>query len=262
MNRWASTCRPVMLVLMNRTEISEIAHRRHPLAAPVAAEQAQLLLSWLSPPPGGRAVDLGCGYGVWLLELVEQHSDLNAVGVDVALPTANQQRAQERGLEGRLQWAEADAASWHDGLFDVVLCVGASHAFGGLAGTLAALRRHLRPGGQALLGDTFWEAPPSRTAQQVLRAGPDDFPDLTGVLDSVREYGFEPGYGHISTLQEWDEYEWAWIGSLTHWALREAPDHEERQQALDAAREHRRAWLHGYRGQLGFATLVLHDIQE
>ncbi|MGZ4508677.1 MAG: hypothetical protein ACXVX0_15645, partial [Blastococcus sp.] len=67
----------------------------------------------------------------------------------------------------------------------------------------------------------------------------------------------EPGFGHVSTAAEWDDYEWSWTGSLATWALTEAAD---RAGALEAARTHRRQWLEGYRGQLGFVTLVLHDI--
>jgi hypothetical protein len=36
---------------------------------------------------------------------------------------------------------------------DAVLCIAAGHAFGGLHDTLDAVRRHLRPGGCALLGE-------------------------------------------------------------------------------------------------------------
>jgi hypothetical protein len=31
---------------------------------------------------------------------------------------------------------------------------------------------------------------------------------------------------------------------------------------LQLARDHRRGWLEGYRGQLGFVTVVLHDLAE
>lgn len=76
----------------------------------------------------------------------------------------------------------------------------------------------------------------------------------------VAAAGFEPGYGHLSTTAEWDEYEWCWTGALTGWALTEARD-DDRAAALELARTHRRQWLKGYRGQLGFLTVVLHDLR-
>ena len=245
---------------MDRSEIFDIAHRRHPIAAPVAPERMRDLLGWLSPPAGGRAVDLGCGEGEWLQELLLAQPELTGVGIDHMLPITAAERTAQRGLDDRVRWIEADASTWSDGLFDVVLCVGASHAFDGLEGTLTALRRHLRPGGQALIGDTIWEGTPSEAALTALEASPEDFPDLAGLVRAAREHGFEPSYGHTSTLAEWDDYEFHWTGSLVDWALREAPTTADRDQALTVALEHRDAWLVGWRRQLGFATLVLHDV--
>jgi len=136
----------------------------------------------------------------------------------------------------------------------------ASHAFGDLPTTLAALRRHLRPGGQVLLGDTFWQAPPAPQALSALDAAADDFPNLTGFVHQVHEASFEPGFGHVSTLAEWDDYEWSWTGSLVDWALNDAATDADREHALAAARKHRQQWLGGYRSVLGFATVVLHDL--
>lgn len=169
-----------------------------------------------------------------------------------------QTNAERRGAGGRVTWVNADAATWSGGRYDAVLCVGASHVFGGLTATLAALRAHLWPGGRVLFGDTVWEAPPSPAAQRALEAGPDDFPDLPGFLDRVADHDYEVGYGHISTLEEWDDYEWSWTGSLTAWALGESTREADRLHALEVARSHRSAWLAGYRKQLGFVTVVLH----
>ena len=244
---------------MDRSEIFDIAHRRHPIAAPVARERVRDLLSWLSPPAGGRAVDLGCGEGEWLQELLLAQPELTGVGIDHMLPTTAAERTAQRGLDNRVRWIETDAATWNDGLFDVVLCVGATHAFDGLENTLTALRRHLRPGGQELVGDMIWESSPSEAALTALGVSADAFPDLAGLVETIREHGFEPSYGYNSTLAEWDDYQFSWTGSVVDWALREARTTEDREQALAAAREHRRDWLGGSRGHLGFATLVLHD---
>nr|WP_217631030.1 class I SAM-dependent methyltransferase [Modestobacter sp. DSM 44400] len=212
---------------------------------------------------GSAVLDLGCGHGAWLLEMLTQYPSATGTGVvDISLPADVTASAVRGGLGDRIRWEKADARTWTGGTFDVVMCVGASHAFGGLDGTLEGVRRHLRPGGQVLLGDTIWEVPPSQRAQEVLGAGPDDFPDLAGLLDRARQQGFEPGYGHVSTLEEWNDYEWSWTGSLTAWALQEATSDEDRQQALAVAREHREGWIRGYHGQLGLVTVVLHDVRR
>ncbi len=247
---------------MDRAEISRIAHTDHPIAAPVSPATARRLLARLDPPVVGHVVDLGCGAGAWLLELLQARSDLSAVGVDTALHPEREARAGAVGVADRLSWAEADAASWAGdgpGAHDAVLCVGASHAFGGLDGTLDAIRHHLRPGARALLGDAIWEQPPSAAAQELLGARPEDFPTLTQLVATAHRHGFEVGYAHVSSAEEWDDYEWSWTGSLVAWALDDARTTEEREQALGTARAHRREWIEGYRGELGFVTAVLHD---
>ena len=249
---------------MDRAEISRIAHSDHPIAAPVSVSAARRLLERMDPPASARVVDLGCGAGAWLFELLEGRPDLTAIGVDTALHPDRDMRAGERGVADRLTWVEADAATWFPedrAPLDSVLCIGASHAFGGLPGTLEALRRHLRPGGRALLGETIWERQPSAAAQEALDAGPEDFPTLAQLAPLFAQHGFEVGYAHVSTAEEWDDYEWSWTGSLVAWAERDASSGADREQALDVARTHRRQWIEGYRGELGFVTAVLHDIR-
>jgi SAM-dependent methyltransferase len=245
---------------VDRNLISSLAHRWHPIAAPLSDGSVGTLLHRSGVRPGDRVLDLGCGTGSWLVRLLEQHPGTTALGVDSSPIALDAARAASGGVADRVEWVQADAAAWHGGRFDLVLCVGASHAFGGLSDTLTAVRRHLVPGGRVILGDGVWDVPPSPRALTALEATEDEFTDAAGLLSLAREQGFEPSYGHISTLAEWDEYEWSWTGSLTQWALAEAPGTAEQQQALRTAAEHRTAWLEGYRGELGFVTVVLHDV--
>ena len=245
---------------MDRVEISRIAHTDHPICAPVGEHRLRRLVGALDLPAGGDVLDLGCGQGAWLLAALEAHPEVRGVGLDLALPPDIGAETDRRAVADRVRWVQADASSWSDGLFDAVFCVGASHAFGGLDETLQAVRSHLRPGGQVVLGDSIWERPPSQSAQDALQATPDDFPDLAALVRRAVDAGFEVVAGHVSTLEEWDDYEWSWTGSLTRWALRQPATSPDRAEALAAARSHRDAWLHGYRQELGFVTLVLTDV--
>ncbi|MGY1716152.1 SAM-dependent methyltransferase [Geodermatophilus sp. SYSU D01106] len=246
---------------MDRARLSAIAHRWHPVAAPVSDDALAWLVERAAPTGRGTALDLGCGSGAWLLAMLAARPGLSGVGVDTSGPAldAARDRAALAGMVGRAVFVQADAAGWRGEPADVVLCIGAAHAFGGTAGALEAARRHLRPGGRVLFGDGFWESGPSERALAGLGAEPGELPDLPGLLAEVGRCGFEPGYAHLSTTAEWDEYEWSWTGALTEWALTEAVA-GEREEALDAARTHRRQWLEGYRRELGFLTAVLHDV--
>jgi SAM-dependent methyltransferase len=246
---------------MDRDLISAVAHRWHPIAAPVSTTSVSTLIDRAGIRGGDRVLDLGCGQGAWLVTLLEQHPGATGIGVDRSAAALAVARAAASGdVADRVEWVEADAAAWRGGRFDVVLCVGATHAFGGLAGTLAAMREHLVPGGRVLLGAPTWDAPPSSAALDALDVRADDFTTSSGLIAAARDQEFEPSYGHISTMDEWDEYEWSWTGSLTQWALTGAATSEQRTEALGVAAEHRTAWLDGYRGQLGFTTVILHDV--
>lgn len=276
---------------MRREQISRLAHTDHPIAAPLDDESVRRLLERAVPHPGARLLDLGCGGAEWLLRALTRFPRLRAVGVDLSEEAlAHAAHAARRlGVHDRLVLHRADAADFCSSslssssatssssesssssassasssssssasssrssrLFDLVLCVGATHAFGGLPGALAAARRHLAPGGRVLVGEGFWSGEPSPEAVGMLG----DLADLPATLDRVSAGGWTPVHGHISTREELDAYEWAWTGSLASWAL-DHPGHPDSARALAAADEHRAGWLRGYRDVFGFVCLVL-----
>lgn len=240
---------------MERDRISRLAHIDHPIAAPLDDGAVGEVLRYALPVAGSELLDLGCGGAEWLIRALEYDSAGNAVGVDLSEPalTHAREEALRRGVAGRLLLQQEDAADfWSSQSFDVVLSVGATHAFGGLAKTLAAARKYLAPGGRIVIGDGFWAAPPSEWAIENIGT----FDDLAGVVGSVVADGWTPVHAHVSTRAELDAYEWSWTGSLASWALdrRGTVDGEE---ALAESQEHLDGWLRGYRDSFGFVTLVL-----
>jgi SAM-dependent methyltransferase len=244
---------------VDRQRLSSIAHSHHPIAAPVLGVNVNRLLRRADRRPAARILDLGCGEAAWALQALAHYPDGHADGVDIdrhALERAAT-AATERGLADRLTLHERDARSYvPDGDYDLVLCVGATHAFGGFAETLELAGRHAHPDGVLMVGECFWETPPTTAALTALGAKPDDYTGLAELVETAARAGWTPIYAHISDLAEWDNYEWSWTGSLTEWAL-DNPGHPDAAAALALAREHRDQWLRGYRKVLGFATLVL-----
>ena len=240
---------------VNRERISRLAHADHPIAAPLDDDSVRRLLEHGIRPDAERVLDLGCGGGEWLLRALATHPNLRAEGVDIceaALAHARE-AAITMGVDKRLTLHHHDAAGFTSShTYDLVLSVGATHALGGLLPTLAAVRRHLAPGGCALIGDGFWEREPSQEAVEMLG----DFADLATTMERVVADGWTPLHGHVSTRQELDDYEWAWTGSLARWALDHRADPDS-SHALAAATTHRSEWLRVYRGTWGFICFVL-----
>ncbi|WP_049658712.1 cyclopropane-fatty-acyl-phospholipid synthase family protein [Kitasatospora sp. MY 5-36] len=245
---------------MDRQQISRLAHAHHPIAAPLAdGSVARLLDRAMAGTEQGRALDLGCGEGAWLLRALAAGPGWRAVGVDLdaAALTRARESAAALGVARRIGLHHLDAREFTaEEPFDLVLCVGATHAFGGLLPTLAAARELLAPGGRLLVGEGFWQREPSGAALDGLGAAREDFADLATTTERVLAEGWTPVFGLVSTEQEWDEYEFAWTGSLAEWAL-DHPDHPDAAAAREAADRHRTGWLHGYRGTLGFVTYLL-----
>lgn len=149
---------------MNRERLSALAHTRHPIAAPISDDEVRRLLHLSVPREDAMVLDLGCGGAEWLIRALAAYPKLRAVGVDTSEFALSRARATAaaQGVADRLTLQQQSATEFPaTAEFDTVLSVGSTHAFGGLAATLAALRAHVRPSGRALLGDGYWEAEPS-----------------------------------------------------------------------------------------------------
>lgn len=196
------------------------------------------------------------------MQALAHYPDGYADGVDIS-PYALERAATaaaERGLDDRLSLHERDARTYApDGDYDLVLCVGSTHVFGGFAPTLEAAGRHVNADGILLVGEGFWQVPPTPEALAALGASAGDHTDLASLVEVAERAGWAPVYAHVSDPAEWDNYEWSWIGSLTEWAI-DNPGHPDAADARTLAREHRDQWLRGYRNVLGFVTMVLRRI--
>ncbi|MFB7508545.1 SAM-dependent methyltransferase [Streptomyces broussonetiae] len=240
---------------MDHDLISRLAHADHPIAAPVSDDSVHRLLRRGIHRADARLLDLGCGTAEWLVRALSAYPGVRADGVDLsegALARAGE-RAAQLAVQDRLTLHRKDAAVFRSAhSYDLVLSVGATHAFGGLLPTLAAVRPLLAPGGRVLVGEGIWEREPSQEAIKMLG----EFADLRTTVDRVAADGWTPVHGHVSTRQELDDYEWSWTGSLASWAL-DHPDDPDAEEALSTAAEHRDEWLRVYRDAFGFACLVL-----
>ncbi|WP_215780062.1 class I SAM-dependent methyltransferase [Paludibacterium sp. B53371] len=105
-------------------------------------------------PPGGLALDLGCGAGHLTFALAAQFERVWALDPSPAMLQTVQEEASRRGL-GQVETIEgvAHCLPFADGQFDLVASRYSAHHWGDVAGALAEVHRVLRPGGSWLLID-------------------------------------------------------------------------------------------------------------
>jgi hypothetical protein len=111
------------------------------------------------------------------------------------------------------------------------------------------------PGSVAVVGDGFWQRTPDPSTLTALDATSEEFPSYAGLVHTVETHGWAPVHVHVSSLQEWDDYEWAWVSTLRRWA-RQNPTDPDAPDGLAFAEQHQRMWLDGYRETLGFAVVL------
>ncbi len=119
----------------------------------------------LAPAPGERILDVGCGPGFYVAELLDAVGpEGSVVGVD---GSSSSLAVAARRCEGRANVAfhEADATSLPvaDAEFDAALSVQVLEYVPDVAAVLREIHRVLRPGGRVLVWDVDWSTVSMRT---------------------------------------------------------------------------------------------------
>jgi hypothetical protein len=133
-----------------------------------------------------------------------------------------------------------------------------AHISPGHSDNVSALRRLVSPGGRVLLGEGFWEHPPSSGEIAAMWPGTTagEYRNLAGLVGLAVSAGFRPEWIETASLQEWDDFESGYMADVEEW-LAGHQDHPEAAETRKQADEHLSVWLRGSRGLLGLAYLTL-----
>ena len=151
----------------------------------------------------------------------------------------------------RVTFVVAEASAWADPS-DRVICIGASHAWGGARQALYRLGTIAPPGGRLVFGDGCWETPPTQAAIDLFE---DRVLGISDLVDAAVATGWRVLDLSTADQHEWDEFESALEraeSSGSNLTVRTLGPTRSRPGSEGRLRD-----LHVYRGVLGFAYLVL-----
>ena len=224
----------------------------------------QLVREALAPVPGERILDVGCGPGFYVAELLEQVGpEGSVVGVDGSPQMLAVASGRCEGHEN-VAFHEADATALprEDASFDAALCVQVLEYVADPTAALAEMHRVLRPGGRVVVWDVDWatvsmhSSDPARM-ERVLRGWDAHLshPSLPRTLSaSMRAAGFEDVRfeGHSFSTNELvpDAYGGAFVPLITQYVVEQGGIDEQEAKAWEA--EQREL---GERGEFYFACV-------
>jgi cyclopropane fatty-acyl-phospholipid synthase-like methyltransferase len=235
--------------VVRRSELSVITHGDLPFANPLSEADVDAAIAALSLPATGTAIDVGCGNGEILARVKRRHS-VTTMGVE---PSPRWAAVAHERVD-LVHTATLEEVAPMEGAWDLVVCIASSHAFGGWRQAFAGLRRLVRPGGAALVGEGFWRRPPSASYLECLGgASADELPDHAGLLAGAEAAGWTVESERAATDADWAAYEETLIANGER-ALAEHDDHALREWVRRA----RARWDHpDGRDTMGFALLTL-----
>ncbi|MCA9296223.1 MAG: class I SAM-dependent methyltransferase [Phycisphaerales bacterium] len=233
-----------------------------PFNAPASVERIMFLLARLQPAENARILDVGCGRGA-MLAMLAASAGIIGTGIDPDL--AEITIARERPVtRGQLEFHCATFADVPiDGIldvgFDAALCIGATHAFGppetALPCALHVLRELVRTGGRLLIGEGYWRRPPEPAYLAATGLTADELRTHDDNIAAGKAAGLEPVHSEVSSAEEWDDFEDAFLRAAEH-RHAEAPDDADAAAAL----RHWQTWNAAYhrwgRETMGFGFYI------
>jgi SAM-dependent methyltransferase len=232
----------------------EVLYSRMRWNTPLSEDHAAILLERLGLTGGDEVLDLGCGWGELLLRAITDLPAARGTGVD-SDPWAIQRgrdAAAKRGLSDLVTFVAGDCSAWK-ALANRVLCIGASHAWGGTVQALDALWGLVRPGGRVLFGDGYWEHPPTSNAVALFG---DEMLPLGDLVQAVTAAGWRVIHLSTADQREWDDFEGTWRAGRQEWLLSN-PNDSRAAEVRHKVDSQLRQYVDCYRGVLGFVYLVL-----
>jgi cyclopropane fatty-acyl-phospholipid synthase-like methyltransferase len=150
------------------------AHAEIPYANPLSVRDVETLLREVASRSPATALDIGCGPGGICVQLAMLcQAEICAVDINPDFLQRAIAFARSAGVESRIRFAESSAEEIPLAKYDLVICIGSSHAFGGPTDALAWCRSRLAERGAILFADLMWSSAPPAEFVQFLDVTPE-----------------------------------------------------------------------------------------
>lgn len=246
---------------MDRNQFSAIAHRNHDFYHPIPETKLNQVLGHIPLQPDDTVIDIGAGTCELLIRLAESRGIRGTAieSYEGAIETARR-KARGRIPADRLEWTLADAKvameAYEQPGFSLGICIGSTHALGGLVPTLKALQKCVKQDGYILIGEGYWKQRPSREYLEALGGAEES--ELKSHDENVRtaeELGLITMWSSVASEDDWDQYEWLYSMSVETYC-HENPQDPDCGAYLQKIRAWRQTYLRWGRDTLGFGLYL------
>lgn len=203
------------------SSFSHITHSSLEICSPVPWQVYRELLLNGAIPAHPEILDIGCGKGGILAKATEL-MDGQGTGVELENSLANEPTFTAQKLEsaGKLKFVFKDAPLFLQSVnhtFDLIICVGSSHALGGPDKVFQAARKHLSPNGKLLFGELAWKSKPDHALLNFLECTEEDQMYPTQLPELARRNGLSVQQSISCTHEDFEEYESTLRNNMIDW---------------------------------------------
>ncbi|MBS0191955.1 MAG: class I SAM-dependent methyltransferase [Phycisphaerales bacterium] len=254
---------------MDRARFSALAHSSHsycnPISAPAIEHALDLIASSHALPgaaPLASALDIGCGKAELLLRLCERFpAPFRALGIENSplMLDQGQKRAATRNVSDRVLLRLSDAEHVVPLLpgssFDLVSCIGSSHALHDVLRTLEHMARVVTRRGHILLGEGCWKKEPDPAYLAALGASESELTTHEANEKLGAPHNLRLVWSTTASDEDWDAYENAYAANIETFA-RENPQDPDVPAMLERSRRWHALYRDHGRTTMGFGLYL------
>ena len=189
----------------------DITHKKHRICNPMSKDKLDGLFLLLDIKQGSKVLDIACGKGEPLIRLAELYN-ISGTGIDISPYHFKdcQKKKNERVPNSDIKLLEMDGAKYkpeNNELFDLTMCIGACFVYGGLIGTIIALKKMTKPGGMIIIGEPYWLKEPDGEYLKMSGLKKEEFNSHYKNIDTGEKEELNCIYTLVSSHDDWDHYE-------------------------------------------------------